>query len=57
MEGSEGLMGLSVKEKQAVIQETYQRYQRSSKKDKTNILAEVSQITGFNRTYLLRLLA
>jgi hypothetical protein len=49
-------MGLSVKEKQAVIQETYRRYQRSGKKEKTKILDVVSQITGLNRKYLPHLL-
>jgi hypothetical protein len=48
-------MGLSVKEKQAVIQETYQRYQSSGKKDKTKILDELTQITGLNRKYLRKL--
>jgi 2-oxo-4-hydroxy-4-carboxy--5-ureidoimidazoline (OHCU) decarboxylase len=48
-------MGLSVKERQGIIQETYRRYQRSSNKEKTKILDEVSQIAGLNRKYLLHL--
>ena len=50
-------MGLTVKEKQSVIRETYQRYQSSGKKDKSKILDELCQITGLNRKYLLHLLA
>jgi hypothetical protein len=53
MEGSEGHIELSVKEKQAVIQETYQWYQRPGKKDKTKIFDELTQSTGLNRKYLL----
>jgi hypothetical protein len=50
-------MELSMKEKQAVIQETYRRYQWPGKKDKTKIPDGVSQISGLNRKYLSRLLA
>jgi hypothetical protein len=42
-------MGLTVKEKQPVIRESYQRYQSSGKKDKSEILDELCQITGLNR--------
>jgi hypothetical protein len=37
-------MGLTMKEKQAIIRETYQRYQRSGKKDKSKILDEVTPL-------------
>jgi hypothetical protein len=57
MKGSGAIMGLTVKEKQALIRETYQRYQKSGKKDKSKILDEVVQITSLNRKYLLHLLA
>jgi hypothetical protein len=57
MNGSEAIMGLTVKEKQSVIRESYQRYQSSGKKDKSKILDELCQITGLNRKYLLHLLA
>jgi hypothetical protein len=57
MNGSEAFMGLTVKEKQSVIRESYQRYQSSGKKDKSKILDELCQITGLNRKYLLHLLA
>jgi hypothetical protein len=57
MKGSEAIMGLTVKEKQSVIRESYQRYQSSGKKDKSKILNELCQITGLNRKYLLHLLA
>jgi hypothetical protein len=57
MKGSEAIMGLTVKEKQSVIRESYQRYQSSGKKDKSKILDQLCQITGLNRKYLLHLLA
>jgi hypothetical protein len=50
-------MRLTVKEKQAIIRESYQRYQRSGKKDKSKILDELTLLTGLNRKYLLHLLA
>jgi hypothetical protein len=50
-------MGLTVKKKQSVIRESYQRYQSSGKKDKSKILDELCRITGLNRKYLLHLLA
>jgi hypothetical protein len=34
MKGSEAVTGLTVKEKQAVIRESYQRYQSSGKNEK-----------------------
>jgi hypothetical protein len=55
MKGSEDYMGFRVKEKQAIIREWYQQYQRAGKKEKTGILDEVTRLTGLNRTYLLHL--
>jgi hypothetical protein len=39
-------MGLTVKEKQSVIRESYQRYQPSGKKDTSKTLDALCRITG-----------
>jgi hypothetical protein len=57
MKGSEAIMGLTVKEKQAIIRESYRRYRSSGKKDKSKILDQLCRITALNRKYLLHLLA
>jgi hypothetical protein len=43
------IMGLTVKQKQSVVRESYQPSQRSGKKDKSEILDEVSQLTAYAR--------
>jgi hypothetical protein len=48
-------MGFTVQEKQAVIREWYQQYQRAGNKEKTGILGEAARLTGLNRKYLLHL--
>jgi hypothetical protein len=53
MKESEVIMGLTVKEKQAIIRESYRRYPSSGKKDKSKILDELCQISGLNRKYHL----
>jgi len=49
-------MGLSMKEKYAVIRQTSKRYQKSSKKKKTMILDEFVKITEYNRKYAIHIL-
>jgi hypothetical protein len=51
MEGSEGFMGLTMKEKQAGTGGIAPRYRQSDKKGKTRILDEFVQATGYNRKY------
>ncbi|MBA7570913.1 hypothetical protein ES708_12669 [subsurface metagenome] len=43
-------MGLTMRERKAVIKQTAARYRRSSKKQKAKILNEFVEITGYNRT-------
>jgi hypothetical protein len=50
-------MGLTMKEKQALTREISVRYRKSRKKDKSKILDEFVQNTGYNRNYALHLLA
>ena len=44
-------MGLTMKERKAVIKETYRRYRRSTKKEKGEILNEFIKLTGYKRKY------
>lgn len=44
-------MGLTMRERKAVIRQTAARYRRSSKKQKGKILDEFVEITGYNRKY------
>jgi hypothetical protein len=44
-------MGLTMRERKAVIKQTAARYRRSSKKQKGKILDEFIAITGYNRKY------
>jgi hypothetical protein len=56
MEGSEGIMGLTMQEKQAWTGEIAPRYRQSDKGGKTKILDEFVQATGYNRKYALHIL-
>ena len=50
-------MGLTMKEKQAVTRQNRNRYKRASKKEKSIILNEFIQTTGYtNRKYAIRIL-
>lgn len=44
-------MGLTMKEKKAIIKEVSQRYQKASKKHKGLMLDEYVALTGYNRSY------
>ncbi len=44
-------MGLTMRERKAVIKQTAARYRRSSKKQKAKILDEFVEITRYNRRY------
>ncbi|HEB10553.1 MAG TPA: hypothetical protein ENI06_04970, partial [Spirochaetales bacterium] len=44
-------MGLTMRERKAVIKQTAARYRRSSKKQKAKILDEFVETTGYNRRY------
>ena len=50
-------MGLTMKEKQALTREVSKRYQQAGKKEKTKILDEFTENTGYNRKYALHILA
>jgi hydrogenase maturation factor len=50
-------MGLSMQEKKALTREVIKRYQRAGKKEKTEILNELVKTTGYNRKYVLHVLA
>ena len=50
-------MGLSMHEKKALTREVSKRYQQAEKKEKTKILDELVKTTGYNRKYLLHILA
>ena len=45
------IMALNLKERRAVIREIYQRYLKSSKKEKSLILDEFTALTGYSRSY------
>jgi hypothetical protein len=49
-------MGLSMKEKKAVTNQIRSRYQKANRKEKSAILNEFIQLTGYNRKYALRIL-
>lgn len=44
-------MGLTIMEKRSITREIAKRYQSSSKHEKTIILNEITQLTGYNRCY------
>jgi hypothetical protein len=50
-------MGLSMQEKKALTREVSRRYQKAGKKEKTTILNELVQTSGYNRKYLVHVLA
>jgi hypothetical protein len=50
-------MGLSMQEKKALAKEISKRYQKAGKKEKTGILNELVKTTGYNRKYVLHVLA
>jgi hypothetical protein len=50
-------MGLSMQARKALIQEVSKRYQKAEKKEKTVILDELVKTTGYNRKYVLHVLA
>jgi hypothetical protein len=50
-------MGVSMQEKQALTREISKRYQKAGKKEKTAILDELVKTTGYNRKYVLHVLA
>jgi hypothetical protein len=50
-------MGLSMQEKKALAREISKRYQKAQKKEKTVILNELVKTTGYNRKYVLYVLA
>ena len=50
-------MGLSMQEKKALTREISKRYQKAEKKEKTEILNELVKTTGYNRKYVLHILA
>jgi len=49
-------MGLTMNEKKALTRETSKRYQQARRKDKSRILDELVETTGYNRKYLLHIL-
>jgi hypothetical protein len=57
MEGSEGCMGFTMKEKQALTREYAPQYrQAENRKRKTEILDEYIRLTGYHRKYALSIL-
>ena len=44
-------MGLEMKVKGAILKELAGKYQRSSKKGKSQVLEEFLELTGYNRCY------
>jgi len=50
-------MGLTMQEKKALTREISKRYQQAGKKEKTKILDELVKTTGYNRKYILHILA
>jgi hypothetical protein len=49
-------MGLTMQEKKAVTRQIHSRYQNAQRKEKSEILNECIQLTGYNRKYALRIL-
>ena len=49
-------MGLTMKERQSVTRETAARYAAASRNEKTMILNEFIELTGYNRKYAINLL-
>ena len=49
-------MGLTMRGKQAVARQNRDRYRQASKREKTLVLNEFVQTTGYNRKYALRVL-
>jgi hypothetical protein len=47
-------MGLTMREKQAVTSEVRKRYQKAGRKEKTAMLNELIQTTGYNQKYTPR---
>jgi hypothetical protein len=57
MEGSEGCMGFTMKEKQALTREYAPRYRQAvNRKEQTGIMDEYIRLTGYHRKYALLLL-
>jgi hypothetical protein len=50
-------MGLTMQKKKALTREVSKRYQKAEKKEKTKILDELVENTGYNRKYVLHVLA
>ena len=50
-------MGLTMSEKKALAREVSTRYQQAGRKDKTRILDELVKTAGYNRKYLVHVLA
>ena len=46
-----------MQEKKALAREVSKRYQKAGKKEKTEILNELVKTTGYNRKYVLHVLA
>ena len=46
-----------MQEKKSLTREVSKRYQQAGKKEKTRILDEVVKTTGYNRKYVLHILA
>ncbi|MEO0081532.1 MAG: hypothetical protein ABIL25_04465, partial [candidate division WOR-3 bacterium] len=51
-----GQMALTMREKQAVTKELARRYARANRSTKTVIINQVTELTGYNRSYATRLL-
>lgn len=49
-------MRLTMREKQKITQQVSKRYQRARKKEKSKILDEFVEVTGYNRAYASNLL-
>jgi hypothetical protein len=49
-------MGLTMQEKKAVTRQIRSRCQNAQQKEKSDILNEFIQISGYNRKYVLRIL-
>jgi hypothetical protein len=50
-------LGLGMKERYAVINETAKRYRKAGKRGKTKILDELIELTGYNRKYAIHVVA
>jgi len=50
-------MGLTMQEKKSLTREISKRYQKAEKKEKTGILNELVKTTGYNRKYIIHVLA